>query len=297
MPVALAAGCLCGPPSNAPSPDVLGEARGVVNAVVIDHEHLYAVGWHATNRGFIERVPLAGGQVEMLAQDEGAPRAAAHNSAHLYWDTSVEIKRLAAGGTPTTLLTEGRADAAIAVDDKHVYYASSMRTQSGIPQLLRVPVGGGEPEMVLEDFGSTHFVLSGDWIYFAHGDGASRVHKDDRRVEKLAEGPAQDVFLEGDFLYVCHRLGELHRVPKDGGTDEKLDAQCGDDMLVVDGVSYWTDATYGEGATHLSVGVVARQAPGSKREELYHGELVSNLAAADDHIYFGASNQLLRVPR
>ena len=297
LPVVFAAGCLAGSRPETPTPDVLGEARGVVNAVVVEGEHLYAVGWHATNRGFIERVPLAGGTVELLAQDDGAPRAVAFHRGQLYWDTTVEIKRLAEGGAPTTLLSEGRADAAIVVDDAHVYYASSMRVPSGIPQLLRVPVGGGEPEIVLDDFGSTHFVLSGDWIYYAHGDGASRVHKLDRRVEKLADGPAQEVFVEGEFLYVCHRLAELHRVPKDGGIDEKLDAACGDDMIIVDGVSYWTDATYGEGATHLSVGVVARQAPGSRREELYHGELVSDLAAAGAHIYFGASNKLLRVPR
>ena len=298
LALVVSAGCLCDSPPKPPAPMVLGEAPGIVNAIVVDGEHLYAVGWHATNKGFAVRVPLAGGDVEPLATDEGAPKVAAFHDGRLYWDNGYDIKRVGgSGGTVESILGEGRGDAAMVVDDRHVYFVSSMRTRSGTPQLVRVPVTGGEPEVVVADAVGTHLALSGDWIYWADGDGVSRAHETERRVESLSDAPAEDLWLDGDFVYFCRQFAELHRVPKDGGTDERLDAACSDDMIVVDGVSYWTDTTYGEGATHLSVGVVWRQAPGSARVELYRGDLVSNLVAVGDHVYFGAGTKLLRVPR
>lgn len=268
----------------------------MVNAVAADGKHLYAVGWHNVNKGFVVRVPLAGGEVESLSKEDGAPKIVVLHDGHVYWDDAYSLKRLAVGGgAPETILAEGRGDAAMAVDDRWVYYVSGVGSPQGTPQLLRRPVGGGVAEVWVPDVGATKLEVSGEWVYWADGEGVSRVHATDRRVEKLADGPAEDLALDGDFVYFCRKRAALHRVPKSGGTDEKLDLGCGRNLLVVDGVSHWTDTTYGEGATHLSVGVVWRHAPGRTREEIYKGDIVSNLAAVGGHVYLGAGIKLLRL--
>ena len=49
-------GCGGDAPAKSPTPTVLGEAPGIVNAVAFDDAYLYAVGYHPTNGGFVLRV-------------------------------------------------------------------------------------------------------------------------------------------------------------------------------------------------------------------------------------------------
>jgi sugar lactone lactonase YvrE len=75
----------------------------------------------------VKSIPIGGGSINPIAQNQGAPDGIAVDAQYVYWtnyDDNTVLKAPKAGGTAYTLASSQNNPSAIAVDDKNVYWAN-----------------------------------------------------------------------------------------------------------------------------------------------------------------------------
>jgi hypothetical protein len=155
---------------------------GQVDRLAIDDVHAY----FTTNHG-VKRVPLSGGNAQMLAEEgigaDGAD-AIALDDAYVYWidrgttgDTSSSLKRLAKSGGEPLVLAAGmfRSSTGLGLDTENVY-VSSMEAGN----VLKVSKAGGAPVVIASGLRCPHTVrVDGSSVYVANNAVACDTFNDD----------------------------------------------------------------------------------------------------------------------
>lgn len=121
-------------------PQVLVMDEMGARGIAVDATHVY---WTNQSTGMIQRVPIAGGDVEILAQDQVDPYAIVVDATHAYWSNQAGdaiMRVLKEGGTPE-MIDNAYDPTGIAVDSTHVYWISTIGVH-------RAPKEGGNDEQL-----------------------------------------------------------------------------------------------------------------------------------------------------
>lgn len=268
----------CKPP---PPPVKLGEVDGQVFAAAADGSHVYFLAWK-NPVAVIARMPLGGGAIEQLAQDEESPRHIALTADAVYWTTEANLKRVPkSGGKPE--LFAAHVVGPIAADETSLY-----SFESNSASLVARALSGAARRVIREDLRCASFIALDDTsVYTSCGLGSGtveRVSKAGGASAVLARtrigGPLQ---LAGNDVYFCN--GELYRVSKKGGKAHKISAACGDELAIQNGVVYASRESVATGTGGHQRGDVMTLADGESARLLYKGTGASGLLAGGGAVY------------
>lgn len=155
-------------PGQTPYTLVFGENR--VEVLAIDPTHIFWVDYDNENHYCtIKRKPLAGGEIQELAQTEkwGWIIAMGLQGSWLYWaDTLAQsIHRVTKWGTGEETLVDNLNESitSFLVDESHTYWSSTVFPGGG---LYRMPLQGGVVDQVIPVSKVSDISLVGDRIYY-----------------------------------------------------------------------------------------------------------------------------------
>ncbi|KYF66934.1 hypothetical protein BE11_01430 [Sorangium cellulosum] len=138
--------------------------------VRVDETHVY---WTNADASSIRKAPIAGGASVALATGYFESHEVALDATHVYWTTPGEgpsvgsVNRVPKeGGTPVALATDQPSPYYIAVDETHVYWVNA-----GAGEIRRVPVGGGESEMVISGVAPNDLAVDSASVYWTDRSG------------------------------------------------------------------------------------------------------------------------------
>lgn len=240
-----------------------------VGKLARDATHLY---W--TEADGLARMPLSGGERELVASDQLSPTYLAIDGDELYWinhgrrGTSMNVassivKMKLPSGAPQVLADQLLRDnlfrtfAHIQTDETWIYLLETGTPQSlyrdgAINQLgkeggtLTSLVSGlRSPGKLAHD--ESHFFVG--WAH-SNNDGAIESYTRDGLGPTMLDVAGRgfsDLVLEGDFLFYAHKGTEIRRVPKTGGPYEVMaeasstgaTLSC---LQVDDGQLYWAES-------------------------------------------------------
>jgi hypothetical protein len=143
--------------------------------VAVDDDFVYfssiASGCSASSEGMscsgggVNRVPLGGGEPEVV-DAEGTPiELVMHDERGLYWmvDSTVKHSPRGTGAVETVITLADERSGPIAVDEDYLYLGST-----GNGRVVRIPLDGGSPLRVAVDLGEVGGVaVDANWLYVA----------------------------------------------------------------------------------------------------------------------------------
>jgi hypothetical protein len=150
-----------------PAAITLGQALTLTSCLAVDANGIYytdpgapvaGVDAGATSR--VMKLPLAGGTPTMLATNADTPGCVVLDSGTVYYTSGDKIYKVATSGGAAVLVSANQhvlplRTPRIAVGNGFVYWVSdvygAVDAYNGKNALLRVPVGGGTPEVVFND--------------------------------------------------------------------------------------------------------------------------------------------------
>ncbi len=207
--------------------------------------------------GAIWRWHKSTGQLTTIASGQLNPSAVVIDEHAIYWQGNFIFKAPLSGGAATQLGSKAGSFMGLAQDATHIYFA-------GINTVGRVPKSGGDSEMLVqsEDDDGWSAAVDHDWVYYTiYGGSLKKVAKTGGEPIVLT-GPGPQRCLDIDETHVYYTQdgkgtwsppgsteGTLLRVPKAGGTLERLAAQSGESggVKVTATDVYWTNGGgYGE---------------------------------------------------
>lgn len=163
----------CGSTCNN-NPTTIAAAQATPSGIATDGTTVY---WTNLGDGTIASSPFFGdgGQVTVVAADAAAPSDIAVDDAGVYWveRTSGNVVQLPAGASTPLILSSGSVGAdAIAIDARHVYWASSGGT------VMRVDKDGGALlTLASGQPGPADLVVDSQWVYWANGVGDGGIYR------------------------------------------------------------------------------------------------------------------------
>jgi hypothetical protein len=197
-------GAILRAPLSGGAPEVLAANQNGAGGLQRDATHLY---WARPIDGMLVRMPLAGGTPTPIVVG-GRPGTFVVDPSGVYFgdDAARTISRVShAGGTPTVLVTDQRAQCQMAVFGTDLYM--SVVPATGAPRLMRAPLGGGVPSTVLVGIGNACSVAmnanrlfvtnlqSSGTVTSANHDGS-----DAAAIATQRPGPAS-IALDADAVY------------------------------------------------------------------------------------------------
>ncbi len=147
-------------PKNGGTPEKLSD-EAFPQAIALDATHVY---WTDAENDEIRRMPLEGGEVTVLASNQGDPRYLALSDTDVFYTTGemgVVARVPKAGGASAVLSSEGGKTTAITVSDGYVYWTNEL---SGA--VRRVSAYGGTPITLRQATRPTALVVNGSQLYF-----------------------------------------------------------------------------------------------------------------------------------
>ncbi|MCU0691153.1 MAG: hypothetical protein MUF54_07125 [Polyangiaceae bacterium] len=208
-----------------------------------------------TNQGYIARVSVKGGNVELLTPPQEDPWSVALGGSYVYWanagdgleyageGTGSAIMRVAkTGGVPEQLSAE-RYATALAVDSTHIYY-----TDGELGEVRRLPLDGGTPTTIADGQGNPANIAMDDsyvaWTSSVMGTISSYA-KLSGAVSVLALNqlsPSGVAVLDGVVYWANEGDGYVSKVPAAGGAVQVLrQARRPAAIAVVDSTVFFTD--------------------------------------------------------
>ncbi|MFO0755418.1 MAG: hypothetical protein U0359_02940 [Byssovorax sp.] len=137
-------------------------------------------GGAATPTGEVWTMPASGGEAMLLASGQKTPISLAVQGGTAYWlnggsapgEESAVLAANTSGGEAMTLAEGAFFPLGLSVDESSVYFTNT-RTMEGMGNVMKVPVGGGDPAVVAEaqDHPST-VVRSGDHLFWTNAGSA-----------------------------------------------------------------------------------------------------------------------------
>lgn len=229
-------------------PVVLASDQAAPWGVALDPSHVY---WTALLDGTVCRVPREGGAVEVLARGQHGPRGLAVTRDALYWVSSCRgevMERRHDDGRVRRLATSPAGAWELAVDGEAVYW-----TAPGA--VLRVALGGGEPQVIAREEGMDPRALVVDqgevfWAdrhYERGGIFKARTDGSGRTLLAGCAGGTRAIGLVGGQVVWADSRGPVHAVSREGGGPSTLHEGTGHNKaLAADARSvFWADAQAG----------------------------------------------------
>jgi hypothetical protein len=230
--------------------------------------------------GAIVGAPIDGGPAVVLAGSVSTWISLAANHDSVFWfDNWGAVKRVSkAGGPVTTLADNEPRSEGMAADDEHVYW-----TIGG--QLLRVPVDGGEVEVLDAGGFLTAVVVDATHVYWLRTEGVFRMAKSGGCPEQVSHAPPSGPALAVDGTHVYWLSSGLMRTPKTGGNSEILYDGVGPELLATNTSSIFVSNSQGI-VTVPKAGGTPTVLPVS---------WVYEAAATDQYLFFTGHKGLMRL--
>jgi hypothetical protein len=295
--LALGLGLAMAPASCKPRPPevvTLAEVDGEVFDAAADATHVYFLVWK-NPRAQIARMPLAGGPIEKLGDDDESPRFIALTSDAVYWTTEQNAKRLPkSGGKPA--LFAANVVGPIAIDDSELYSLESK--PSGQHRLVARALAGDAKRVVQEEAHGAAFIAVDDKaVYVSRSTGGGKVE----RLPKKGDPPSVlaqtrvggPLLLAGSDVYFCDQA--LFRVSKEGGVPVQINGTCGERLVSLSGVVYGSRESTSNGLGGHQNGSVTALVDGSRDRLLFEGSSARGMIAAGGSIYVAARSD--KLPR
>lgn len=195
--------------------ELLAEHQRAPRTLAVDATHAY---WVNHDGASVMRVALAGGMPEVLADEQLYPHAVAIGGQSVYFTTDYDVRRVPLAGGQVQVLAEELRPSVIAVDESHVYWASSA-SGAGV---RRMPLAGGEPVTFATEDEAADLLLDTDNAYWTTASAVKKQSKSGSVAVVLADTSAsRGAALSGDYLYWVHD-SVVERVTKDGLKREKV---------------------------------------------------------------------------
>lgn len=215
-------------------------------AVAVNETHLY---WIDQGKVFgqsaLRRASKAGFATETLAAGLGGPWPLALDASYVYWGGDYGTDRMPLDGGATEHLSKSASYVGMALDADHAYWAN----YHSAGRFLKS--GGGDESLATlapdgpNDVASWCAAVDDTSLYWAVYIGSvwsvPKTGGTPKRLTQNAE-PNRCLVADGDYLYVATDQG-IHRVRKDGSSDEVISMEPGAEVAVDATSVYWGNRT------------------------------------------------------
>ncbi len=251
------------------STKVLWDGDYRVQSMAMDASHIYVsrTAIPGGERGQIARVPIAGGDLEIVVDDLGRPDEIVVDGDEVFWidrpgrpeDPPTGVRAAPkAGGETRLIATDPRIEHSLTVAPDAVYWVLRVEQQGKVGGFAGAPRSGGEPEdFFLEKGPVFHIRPAAERVVF---------------MAHVGSGP--------DVIYSAKPdgsgLAELHRAPRGIVA-----------LHVADDVVYWAQASFDE----LETSVMRAPLSGGPAKTLWRleGKLLDQIATDAQHVWTSTS--------
>ena len=236
--------------------------------LAIDPTHVYAAVYGVNpsstgGTGDIARIPVSGGEPELLVTGLENPYAIAVDQQHVYFTHQGDgnfqsISRVAkTGGTVETVLSPLENPWDLATDEQYLYYS-----EMNAGRMMRVAKNGGTPQELAGGWiGTGTLTMAGDTVYFTACSTGDCPQMQLRSVPKnggesallaIFAGQSEGrIAVGGESVFVASVLsGTVVSVPRSGGATQVLvDGRPGPMSVTADADgarAFWVDFPSGE---------------------------------------------------
>jgi hypothetical protein len=239
-------------PLGGGTPQKFSGAMSVIADIRTDQNYLYFMtelglflGSPDFYEGTIGRIPLAGGDAQILTTKAGdKPAAMALTPSHVYWvgespgakfdppSFGPAVHRLALTGGDVADIGVSTKPQTVAVDATHVYWADDgaiWRTPTATAGTISIVDAGldagGATKVADTQTKSIQIALDGDVIYYANGDsgGLYRVAKEGGTPMLVADGKyVLNLVVDTDDVFFTGEFGDVRRYHKADGTSATI---------------------------------------------------------------------------
>jgi hypothetical protein len=252
----------------------------------------------------------------VLASGQPYPRHLVVDSDYVYWTnegttpknhTDAAVMKVSLdGGKASVAAADGFEPLAIVKDADNLYWT----TGNGAPTLRKMPIAGGESELLAPDIGSWTITLDGDQIYGSSytGLGLLSVPVDGGTPDVLYPTAVSSVVFDSENLYfaTADRDGSLTGVagarvlvsmPKGGGELTALTSALDLPLAGVNSLVLASDSLYWGDATRETVETVKLDGTG-RRIIASEQHSVFGIGADADYVYWTSDRQggVLKAP-
>lgn len=200
----------------------LGTTEAIINYIAVAGEFVWLIGINQ-----LYRLPLSGGNVEMVAPSETGPMAVGDLAVY-FWATSFSVGAwVFASSQPGTFQNLVGVPKELRADSGFLYWAEYQYSK---PQISRAPEVGGPSEIVVPSIGSSgRFAVNGNTVFFTDGACNEQLHRVDitaHESELWVAGSCtglNELVLDDHHLYYTvlppydAELAGLYRVGSGGG--------------------------------------------------------------------------------
>lgn len=235
-----------------------------------------SVFWLAEGDGSVYSVPVGGGTAEQIATGQSGPVQIALDGEYVFWTNfqgGGSVRRMRKDGTDLTTLAQASGPWALALGSTYVYWTN---TSDG--SLRRVVKPGGQPVVLLTGESSPRGIAVDETHMYWTTSGSDQVRRanlDGTAAETLATGQNYPLGIALDDTWVywtevganyslgdCSQAdGRIVRAKKADGSNLMTVADnqaCPLNLVVQDGVVYWTNAGTVTGSNYNYDGTVQR---------------------------------------
>lgn len=166
----------------------VGEPPLSAGGIAADDLYVY---WTDLQQQTVNRMPLGGGPVAVLASDQGYPNGIAADGQAVYWTSAANwntdqptgyiMKVSRHGGVPVVLASQATLTHQLAIDGSSVYWTGGLfgADSAGTGSVSRAPLDGSEPPTVLVSGLDSPFdiALDSHYVYWSEERGVMRLEK------------------------------------------------------------------------------------------------------------------------
>lgn len=236
------------------SPETIADGEYRPTRIELDANYIYWSNlgtFDETINGALRRQARTGGPTETVVEDTTV-NAITLSETHVYWGSmqSDYIRRLPKGGGDSELIAQGDLwPGDLAIVGNWLYYSSWSRTTGG---LSRVPIDGGDTEVIVDTGPLTFVTVDGDWLYMTELNqtfGEARLLSRNLNTNEqtvLADQRGEIWYSAFDSKYIYFADGGLRTVSRvdkvTGAVVDIVDRQIEPYGVAVDAVNlYWTN--------------------------------------------------------
>lgn len=191
--------------------------------IAVNGSHVYFATF--VDPGLVGRVPIEGGEVEILADEQAYPARIALNTSHVYWTNESsfeksegELSRQALSGGQVEVLAPGGVAMGLALDATFAYW-----TTVDLGEIRKLPLAGGSPLLVAADQAApVDLAVDASYLYWS-SHGSRTVSKVGVAggapilVSKEIDSPSRLALDEKCIYFITDSAegsGQIHRIAK-----------------------------------------------------------------------------------
>lgn len=186
--------------------------------IAVDDTYVYwtIVDREDGNTYKLNRMPKAGGEVELLADAADEIESLAQDEQYLYTAIDAEITRIDKDDLSRLVLANAQTATRMVSDGAYLYWKNGF----GPGSIERVPVSGGAVEQVVPLAGATGLAIDDEYVYWFDDEVITRTPKsggEPQAIYDTEEYSLSDITVAGESVYWVEAVpGHVHSVRVDG---------------------------------------------------------------------------------